>query len=82
MKAELTNKAKKQLARLPRNEQKKVVSKLRVIEAYPFSGKALSGEYAGQYSFRAWPNRIIYLIDKKQKRAVIINIEHRQGAYK
>lgn len=82
MRVELTDKAKKQIAKLPKKEQKKIIKKLIVIGTYPFSGKALSGELSAQYSFRAWPYRIFYLIDKKNKQVLVFNIEHRQRAYK
>jgi len=82
MEVELSDKAKRQLKKLPKDQQKKVVRKLQLLESFPFSGKTLSGDFSGKYSFRAWPYRIIYLIDKKQKLVEIVTIEHRQGVYK
>jgi len=82
MKVELTDKAKRQLKKLPAEQQRKVIRKLRLLEDFPLSGKALSGDFSGSYSFRAWPYRIIYVIDKKSKLVEVITVEHRQRAYK
>ena len=81
MKINLARKARQQLSKLPHNEQKKAVRKLRLLEPAPFLGKALAGELSGIYSLKAWPYRILYMVDKKKKRIVVIAIQHRQGAY-
>jgi mRNA-degrading endonuclease RelE of RelBE toxin-antitoxin system len=55
---------------------------LDAIEANPFFGKPLHGKYAGQYSVRVWPYRIIYKIYKSELLILVIEFDHRQGAYK
>ena len=82
MKVELTDKAKRQLKKLPAEQQRKVIRKLRLLGDFPLFGKVLSGDFSGSYSFRAWPYRIIYVIDKKSKLVEVITVEHRQRAYK
>lgn len=74
--------AKKQYDHLPESEQKKVKKKLFSLEENPLSGKKLSGELAIYRSLRAWPYRIIYIINNKKKRVEISDIEHRQRTYK
>lgn len=78
----LASDAKRQYYHLPESEQKKVKKKLFSLETNPLSGKKLSGELAIYRSLRAWPYRIIYIINDKKKRVEISTIEHRQGAYK
>lgn len=82
MKVELADKAKQQLKKLPKNEQKKVVRKLKLLESIPFSGKKLGGELTELYALRAWPYRIIYTIDQKRQEITVNSILHRQGAYR
>lgn len=78
----VTPKALKQYNNLPKTEQLKIKKKLYILEQNPLEGKKLSGAYAILYSIRAWPYRIIYYIDEKQKKLFIVTIAHRQGVYK
>ena len=78
----ISGKAKKSLNNLPESLRLRVWQTLRDIRDYPFSGKKLSGKKKGQYSARVWPYRIIYRIEKKELVIIVIDIDHRQGAYK
>ena len=78
----VTPKALKQYNHLPKIEQTKIKKKLKILERNSQEGKKLSGEYAYLRSLRAWPYRIIYYIDSKQKKIFIVTIAHRQGVYK
>ncbi|OGH07780.1 MAG: hypothetical protein A2W22_01020 [Candidatus Levybacteria bacterium RBG_16_35_11] len=78
----LSRDCQKQYKRFPKVEQGKLLKKLRVLEKNPYLGKKLTGELKGIYSLRAWPYRILYEINEKQKRIEIHKIAHRQGAYK
>ncbi len=78
----LSQNAKKQHHGLPKIQQKKIKKKLELLATDPTSGKKLGGEFAGQRSLKAWPYRILYLIDKKDNAVYVISILHRQGAYK
>jgi mRNA-degrading endonuclease RelE of RelBE toxin-antitoxin system len=82
MKVRITPKASKQYNRLPKIEQVKIKKKLLVLEQYPQEGKKLSGEYSELRSLKAWPYRIIYFIDNRQKKIFIVTLAHRQGVYK
>ncbi len=75
-------KAKKQLNKIPHIYRDKLYKTLRSLAEDPFQGKKLEGELKGQYSTRVWPYRIIYQIYKKQLFISIIDVGHRQGAYK
>ncbi len=81
MKVMLSPQAQKDLSRLPRSAQKKVVKKLLMLENNPLSGKKLGGELSGRRSLRAWPYRITYTTARNGS-VEISTILHRQGAYK
>lgn len=74
--------AENNFSSLSKDERKKVVRKLEVLKNNPYLGKKLNGELAGQYSFRAWPYRILYQIYQKQLVITVLKIAHRQGVYK
>lgn len=77
----LEKRAKKQLDNLPAPFQGKILAILPLIAVNPFVGKKLDGQLTGLYSFRVWPYRIIYKIEKNILLIVIISIGHRQGVY-
>ena len=74
--------AEKQYRRFPNSIIPKIRRAILNLSKNPYVGKKLEGRLAGKYSFRAWPYRILYLIDNKQKTIVVVSILHRQGAYK
>lgn len=79
---QIKSKARKNLDKLPENYRARVIAVLDEIVLAPFSGKKLSGNRKGQYSFRVWPYRIIYTIKKMELIVFVIDIDHRQGVYK
>lgn len=82
MEVRLIKRALKQLKSLPLIQQKKISRTLLLLKSNPFAGKKLEGEFSGSYTLRAWPYRIIYIIDQTNNVIKIISILHRQGAYK
>ena len=78
----LSKNARKDFEHLSKPEQAKVRKKLLFLEQTPNVGKKLSGDLEGVRSLRAWPYRIIYEINNKEKRIEVHRIKHRQGAYK
>ena len=78
----LSEDAEKDFLCLPKSQQAKVRKKFLALRDDPMSGKKLSGELSGYYSFRAWPYRVIYQINQTGKIIEVSAISHRQGAYK
>ena len=78
----LSKEAKKHYSNLPKSEQRKVKKKLLTLQENPRSGKKLTGNLDGYRSLRAWPYRIIYILNEQGKRIEVSDILHRQGAYK
>ena len=48
----------------------------------PFIGKQLEGRLRDFYSLRIWPYRIIYQVIRNKLVVFVVQIKHRQGAYK
>lgn len=77
-----TGKTEKRLNKIPVAWRKRILLYLDKLTNDPFIGKKLEGRYKGDYSIRVWPYRIIYSIKRKQLIVEVIEIEHREGAYK
>lgn len=78
----VSNEARKNLKKIPIEWKRRVWLYLDRLKTDPYIGKKLEGRYAGSYSIRVWPYRIIYTIKKKELIIEVIEIEHRGGAYK
>jgi mRNA interferase RelE/StbE len=74
--------AKKQLNRLPRKQKIYISEAIERLKQDPYCGNKLEGDLAGVYSMRVWPYRVLYEIHKDRVLVIIVNIGHRQGAYK
>lgn len=81
MRVVLSDDATKQYKRLPKSARTKVKKKLSFLKENPYAGKKLVGEFAGLYSLRAWPYRILYEVNDWEQRVEVHKIKHRQGAY-
>ncbi len=73
---------RKQLIKLPKRHQERIVKSIDYLAEDPFAGKKLRGVYKNEYSLRVWPYRIIYSVHKKRVMIVVLAIGHRQGVYK
>ncbi len=82
MRLEFSETARKQIKKLPRFEQLKVLKKLQKLKNDPYVGKKLKGEFEGLRSLKAWPYRIIYRYQPQEKLLFINVIQHRQQSYK
>lgn len=82
MRVEYSDIARKQLRKLPKDKQIKVLQKIEKLKNDPYAGKKLKGEFEGLRSLKAWPYRIIYRYLSQDKLLFINVIQHRQKAYK
>lgn len=78
MRVIITPEAQKQYKKLPGQDQLKIRKKLLLLQKDFLIGKKLEGELADYRSIRAWPYRIIYLIEKLDGKVYITSISHRQ----
>ena len=78
---EIKKKAMKEINALSKKEQLRVVAALDILRENPFAGKKLEGKYAGAWSLRVWPYRILYVIYKETVTVTVLRVGHRQGVY-
>jgi addiction module RelE/StbE family toxin len=82
MRVEYSNTAFKNLKKLPRAKQIKILKTIEKLKNDPYAGKNLKGEFEGLRSLRVWPYRIIYRYIAQEKLIFVNVISHRQGVYK
>jgi len=81
MRVEYSIIAGKQLKKLPRYKQIKVLRKIEKLKNDPYAGKKLKGEFEGLRSLKVWPYRIVYRYLVQDKLLFINVVQHRQGVY-
>lgn len=77
-----TRTAEKSFLKLPINAKKKIAKAVERLASNPLVGEKLKGEFAGQYKLYAWPYRVIYIYSATENILTVVEVEHRQGAYK
>jgi mRNA-degrading endonuclease RelE of RelBE toxin-antitoxin system len=77
----LSKTAGNQIKKLPIRYKKSALEALKDLKTNPLLGKALVRELKGRFSFQFGPYRIIYKINKKEKRVEVLTIRHRKYAY-
>jgi len=77
----ISTRAKKDIKRIPHPHQQAIILSLSEIKEYPFTGKPLTRELTGRFSFRIGVYRIIYRVNKKDKRIDILTAGHRASVY-
>ena len=82
MKVEYSHTAGKQIKKLPKDKQIKVLATIEKLKNDPYAGKKLKGEFQKLRSLKVWPYRIIYRYLPQEKLLFINVIKHRQKAYK
>lgn len=75
--------AKKELKKLPRRYKEAVSEAILEIRTDPFiSGKPLTRDFTGKYSYKVGAFRTIYKINKKDKIVYVLTAGHRSRVYK
>lgn len=77
----LSRTAQSQIKKLPVRYKRSVIELLNDLKDDPLLGKALMCELKGRFSLKTGPYRIIYKINKKEKRVEVLAIRHRKYAY-
>jgi mRNA interferase RelE/StbE len=78
----LARRAQKDFQKLSQKDQGRILDAFREIAVDPFIGKKLEGDFAGHYTVRVWPYRIIYRIVREIVTVSVVAIGHRQGVYR
>lgn len=79
----ISAKAKKELRQISKQYQRQAINEAFLeIKEDPLIGKPLGRELTNRYSYRVGVNRIIYVINEKDKTVAIISAGHRAIIYK
>ncbi|MBU4348154.1 type II toxin-antitoxin system RelE/ParE family toxin [Patescibacteria group bacterium] len=73
--------ATKDLEKIPKSYQEKILAVLPSLAENPYIGKKLEGKLKNAYSYRIGLYRIIYKVYKDYLLVIVIRIGHRQGVY-
>lgn len=74
--------AKNQLRKLPKAHQAPIIDSLKDVQQGPLIGKPLTRELTGLFSDRVGLYRIIYSVQKKDRKVVVLAIGHRATVYR
>lgn len=78
----IRKKVQKNLRKIDRRYKERVLIALVKLRSEPYLGKPLLGDLEGCFSLRIWPYRIIYRVYENKLIVYVIEIAHRQEAYK
>lgn len=73
--------AQRELEKIHNPYRAKILAAFAALAADPYRGKKLHGEHAGEWSYRAWPYRILYQIKNRACIVLIIRVRHRKDVY-
>ena len=80
-KIKLTAKAKRELRAISKLYKHSIAEAIEEIKEDPFSGKPLTNELIGRFSYKLGVYRIIYKISKRDKIVHILTAGHRSIIY-
>ncbi|MFH1039170.1 MAG: type II toxin-antitoxin system RelE/ParE family toxin [PVC group bacterium] len=78
----LSKRARKFVEKLPGVEKKRCADALRILSNDPLRGEVLLGEFRGLRRYWVGVLRIIYRLEKKPERILIMAIGHRREIYR
>ena len=71
----------KNLERLDKRINQRIISSIEDLPRNPFLGKHLRGELKGMYSLRVGEYRVVYSIDERNRELVVHAAKHRSKVY-
>lgn len=74
--------AKQFIRQLPKEKQKIIIEKIRLLEKDPYSGHILKGKLAGLRSSRTDNFRIIYQLKEIRLLVLVVKVGYRDNVYK
>jgi mRNA interferase RelE/StbE len=77
----LQDPAKKFLKKLEKQEQTRIIKKLKQLKENPELGKPLTGKLSGLWSLRVGKYRALYQIRNNELLILILDIGHRKNIY-
>lgn len=70
-------KAQRDIAKIDKRYEARVMAVLGELEIDPFLGKKLEGEHKDKRSYEVWPYRIVYRLINNERAVLIIRVGHR-----
>ncbi len=77
----IASQAQRELRKIRKLYRDTLLTTLKEIKEDPFLGKPLSEELVGSFSARVGVFRILYKVNKKDKKVYIISVGHRSKVY-
>jgi mRNA-degrading endonuclease RelE of RelBE toxin-antitoxin system len=77
----ISNSFERQLRRLSKADRERVWKLLHEIEQSPYSYKYLGGQLTGTHSARIGDLRVIFAIDERRKRVLLLYVGPRERVY-
>ena len=77
----ISTRAANGLKKLLREHQEAIISSFEEIVDDPLLGKPLGSELSGQFSFRVGAYRIVYKVNQKDKKILVLMVGHRGKVY-
>ena len=78
----LAPRAEKELAKLPREIERRVRGFFAELGRNPLLGKPLKGVLSGAYSVYVWPYRVVYAPFHEAKTIIVLRVRHRKDVYR
>jgi mRNA interferase RelE/StbE len=77
-----TPRFEKDFKKLDKSIRQRVLKKIKNLEMKPYSFKSLHGKLKGKYSLHVGDYRVIYVINEKEKKVILLTVDHRGRIYK
>lgn len=74
--------AAKALAKIPGENQQRIIAGIDQLKANPTAGSVLKGEFSGLRRIRVGSHRVVYEVQNQQLIVLVIRIGHRREVYR
>ena len=74
---EVPKSPQKSLEKTPLPWRERIGKAINLLQYFPFMGEKMWGKLKDKRKLRIWPYRVIYKVDKKRRRIIIVEIGHR-----
>lgn len=77
----ISSKASSDIDKIPKDIHLSIVTAFRELREDPFLGESLKRELTGRFKMKVGVYRIIYLVNEKDKKVIILAVGHRSKIY-
>ncbi len=79
---ELTPRFDKEFSKLTKEIKARIAEKIDKLKENPHVYKKLHGKLKGLFSMRVGDYRIIFMLDERRRRVILLSVAHRKRVYK